>query len=55
MKMMIMFPVYIALWILAAHIQYLMRNEKRQDKLWIYPVFMMIGFSFFGLAGLLLH
>lgn len=29
MKMMIMFPVYIALWILAAHIQHLMRNEKK--------------------------
>jgi len=30
-----MLPIYVALWIIAAHIQFLMRNEKRQDKLWI--------------------
>lgn len=27
-----MLPIYVALWIIAAHIQFLMRNEKRQDK-----------------------
>ncbi len=51
----IMIPLYIALWILAAHIQYLMQNKKTQDRFWIYPVFTMIGISFLGLILLLLH
>ena len=49
MTAMIMIPIYIALWLIAAHIQYLMRNEKKQDKIWIYPVFTMIGISLFCL------
>lgn len=49
----IMLPIYVALWIIAAHIQFLMRNEKRQDKLWIYPVFSMIAFSLVGLMTML--
>lgn len=50
-----MIPIYISMWLLAAHIQYLMQHEKKQDKMWIYPVFTMIGISFFCLMGLLLR
>lgn len=55
MELIIMLPIYIALWFIAVHIQYLMRNEKKQDKMWIYPVFTMIGISFFCLIGFLLR
>lgn len=55
MEVVVMIPIYIALWLLAVHIQYLMRNEKRPDRMWIYPVFTMIGISFLSLIGFLLH
>lgn len=42
----LMIPIYVVLWIIAAHIQYLMRNENKQDKFWIYPVYSMIAISF---------
>lgn len=48
-------PIYIALWLLAVHIQFLMRNEKKQDKFWIYPVFTLIGISFSAVVISLLH
>ncbi|MDO5344416.1 MAG: hypothetical protein Q4E91_01575 [Lachnospiraceae bacterium] len=51
----VMMPIYIAMWVLAVHIQYLMRNEKRPDRMWIYPVFTMIGISFLALIGFLSH
>lgn len=55
MEIMILLPIYIALWILATYIQYLMRNESKQDKICIYPVFTMIGISFFCWIGLSLR
>lgn len=55
MEVIVMIPIYIAIWLLAVHIGYLMRNEKKQDRMWIYPVFTMIGISFFCLIGLLLR
>lgn len=55
MEAVVMIPVYLALWLLAVHVHYLMRNEKKQDQMWIYPVFTLIGLSFFTLIGLLLR
>lgn len=49
MQIVVMLPIYIALWLLAAHIQHLMRNEDKQDRMYIYFVFVMIGFSVAGL------
>lgn len=49
MQIVVVLPIYIALWILAAHIQYLMRNEDKQNRIYIYFVFVMIGFSIVGL------
>lgn len=47
----VMLPIYVALWLIAAHIQYLMRNENKQDKMWIYPVYSMIAISLVFLLG----
>ncbi len=55
MAVIVMFPVYLALWLLAVHVHFLMRHEKKQDQMWIYPVFTLIGLSFFSLIGFLLH
>lgn len=55
MQALVIVPIYIAIWILAVHIQYLMRYEPKSEKMWIYPIFTMIGLSFFTLIALLLH
>ena len=55
MELLVICPIYVSLWILAVHIQYLMRNEKKQDKFLIYPVFMLIGLSFTMMMFFLLH
>lgn len=51
----IVIPIYIALWLIAVHIQYLMRHEKKQDKIWIYPVFMLITVGIVSLIQLWRH
>ena len=55
MLVAVMISIYIAMWLITVHIQFLMRNEKKQDKMWIRPVFGMIGISMAALIVFLLH